>query len=347
MEQAPGFQDAPGVRRLPWLEFRNWGPDSPGRLWQYAACVWTLRRHVQRTGCQVVLCGRALPEGLIARAAGRTPYVCLAHGEEIPACQTSGLLTRLLRSTYRHAAGVIANTRTTAQLAIGAGAPRERVEVVPPGVDFASYASAKPALRSAYGLRPDVPVVLTVGRLEMRKNHAGVLEALAVLKRQQVAAHYLIVGQGSQRRSLGQRVADLGLQDCVQFLENVPDADLPGLYKMADMFAMPTIQSPSDLEGFGIVYIEAAAAGLPCIAGQGGPAEAVRDGETGFVVPGHDPAALAASLGRLLREVALRRQMGAAAVEWARKFDWPIVVCRLAAALDRLAGPGTAGGERP
>jgi phosphatidylinositol alpha-1,6-mannosyltransferase len=153
--------------------------------------------------------------------------------------------------------------------------------------------------------------LLSVGRLQRRKGHDLVLAALANWRPDDPPVRYLIAGDGDYRNALETEARSLGIRDRVVFLGPVTDDELPGLYAASDIFVLPNRRDGVDFEGFGIVFLEAAAAGLPCIAGRsGGVPEAVQDGETGVLVSGTDALELAEVIRRLARSTDERRRMG-------------------------------------
>ena len=164
--------------------------------------------------------------------------------------------------------------------------------------------------RRHFGLDPEVPLVVGVSRLVPRKGFDVLLDAVATLD----GVHIVIAGGGRDADRLARRAAGLGPR--ARLLGPVSDDELPMLYGCADVFAMPCRERWAGLEaeGFGIVFLEAAACGIPAIAGaSGGAAEAVADGETGYVVEPRDVHALADALDRLLGDAALRARLGSAA----------------------------------
>jgi phosphatidylinositol alpha-1,6-mannosyltransferase len=203
----------------------------------------------------------------------------------------------------------------------------------PPGVDGERFhavdADARAATRRRFGLDPDRPLVLGVSRLVPRKGFDVVIDAMSARPGfGRDGAQLAIAGAGRDRLRLEKKG-----QGRVQFLGRVPDADLPALYACADVFAMCCRDRWRGLEaeGFGIVFLEAAACGVPAVAGRsGGSHEAVADGETGYVVEPHDTAAVRAAIERLLDDAALRARMGAAARERAvGEFSYERLVARL------------------
>jgi phosphatidylinositol alpha-1,6-mannosyltransferase len=189
-------------------------------------------------------------------------------------------------------------------------------------------AVAQRAARARAGIPPDVPLVLGVSRLVPRKGFDVLFDAVAGLD----GVHVAIAGTGRDRARLERRAQPLG--DRCHFLGRVSNDDLPGLYASADAFAMLCRDRWGGLEaeGFGIVFMEAAACGVPAVAGDsGGAAEAVVDGETGYVVESRDVLAVRDALARLLGDDARRAAMGEAALRRARSdFSYDVLSRKLA-----------------
>jgi phosphatidylinositol alpha-1,6-mannosyltransferase len=238
----------------------------------------------------------------------------------------------VLRRVLDGAAGVLAaGTYPAEEASRAAGHPLPGL-VIPPGVDVDRFrpvddAAARAATRKRYGLPESAPVVLGLSRLVPRKGFDVLIDAAARLFRRRFPAsrpadgaehevHLAIAGNGRDRDRLARRAARAGLGDRFHLLGRVPDDDLPTLYGAADVFAMCCRERWGGLEaeGFGIVFLEAAACAVPAVAGRSGGAwEAVEDGVTGFVVDPLDAGAVADAVARLLEDPALRHTMGAAA----------------------------------
>jgi phosphatidylinositol alpha-1,6-mannosyltransferase len=287
-----------------------------------------IRQASVRAGVSHVHCGRLLPEGLSASLAaltGAPRYTCWAHGEEL-SCMGSSRELRLLAShVCRHATMMLANSRNTALLLKKYGASDDKIRVVHPGVDgerFRPHADGSTGVRRSWGAWRTV--LLTVGRLQRRKGHDLVVETLTRLGQAASDVLYVIVGEGDERPRLERLVRDRGLSSRVLFAGAVPASQLPAYYAAADIFVHPNRVDGVDLEGFGIVFLEAAASGLPVIAGRsGGVPEAVADGETGLLVGGADVAELECAIARLTDSPSLRRTLGEAGRRRVlRDFTW-------------------------
>lgn len=259
----------------------------------------------------VVFVDPMLPAGWIGPRLRAAPYVVVAHGAEITGYGRVPLTRPFARRVLRGARAVVAAGGYPAREAVrAAGRPLAGI-VVPPGVDPGRFRPAAPGERAAtrrrWGLDPGAPLVLGVSRLVPRKGFDVVIDAVAPLAGVQLA----IAGDGRDRARLERRA-----RGRVRFLGRVPDDDLPALYAAADVFAMCCRDRWGGLEaeGFGIVFLEAAACGVPAVAGRsGGSHEAVEDGVTGRVVPPRDVDAVRAAVAGLVEDADLRARMGAAA----------------------------------
>ncbi len=264
-------------------------------------------------GADVILLDPMLPLGLIGPRLRSAPYVVVMHGAEITVPARVPLLQGRARKVLRSAAAVVAAGGYPARQATHAAGRALPGVIVPPGVDSARFRpldeGARREARARLGLDPARPVVLGLSRLVPRKGFDIVIDAVAELPGVQLA----IGGTGRDAGRLARRAR--GNPD-VHFLGRVPEADLPSVYGCADVFAMCCRDRWAGLEaeGFGIVFLEAAACAVPAVAGRsGGAHEAVADGETGFVVEPRDVAAVRAAIGRLCDDAGLRAQMGRAA----------------------------------
>ncbi len=288
-------------------------------------------------GCDAVWFGAAAPLGLLAgglrRRAGIERAVSLTHGHEIGWAALPGA-RQLLRRIARDNDVVTYLTefqRVRLDRALGALTELERLT---PGVDVDAYHPGVDgsAVRATWGLS-DRPVVVCVSRLVPRKGQDMLIRALPEIRRRVPGAALLVVGGGPYRKKLTDLARSQGVERDVVFTGTVPWEELPAHYAAGDVYAMPcrTRGAGLDVEGLGIVYLEASATGLPVVAGDsGGAPDAVRQGETGFVVGGRDVPALADRVARLLGDEELARRMGAAGREWVeREWRWETKAARL------------------
>jgi phosphatidyl-myo-inositol dimannoside synthase len=306
---------------------------DPGSLASHVRLSRLARRTMAGRG--VIHCGRALPEGTIAVLAQwpRVRAVCWTHGEELPIVASSRELAWLLRRVHRRAAALVANSRNSARLLVELGNAPEKVHVVHPGVDATRFTpNARDELLRQRLLRGRDVLLLSVGRLQARKGHDLVLRALARLGPDGPRVRYVVVGRGPEAERLRQLARELGVDDRIEWVDELADADLPAWYASADLFVHPNRVEGTDFEGFGIVFLEAAASGLVAIGGRsGGVPEAIEDGRTGLLVSGNDAEELARAIARLAGDAAARRLMGEAGRARAvQDFSWERAARRVA-----------------
>ncbi|MEU9863222.1 glycosyltransferase family 4 protein [Streptomyces sp. NPDC047971] len=293
-----------------------------------------LREH----GCESVWFGAAAPLGLMApalRRAGARRLVATTHGHEagwaqLPAARQ--LLRRIGEGTDTLTyLGEYTRSRIAAALTPEAAA---RMVQLPPGVDEKTFhpGSGGEAVRERLGLS-DRPVVVCVSRLVPRKGQDTLIRAMPEILRRVPDAVLLIVGGGPYEKDLKSLAATTGVAGSVRFTGAVPWEELPAHYGAGDVFAMPcrTRRGGLDVEGLGIVYLEASATGLPVVAGDsGGAPDAVLDGETGWVVRGDAPAESADRVATLLLDPELRRSMGERGRAWVEeRWRWDLLAERL------------------
>ncbi|MEU5684440.1 alpha-(1-2)-phosphatidylinositol mannosyltransferase [Streptomyces venezuelae] len=292
--------------------------------------VSLLREH----GCTSVWFGAAAPLGLMApalREAGATRLVATTHGHEagwaqLPASRQ--LLRRIGDATDTITyLGEYTRSRIAGALSPEAAA---RMVQLPPGVDEKTFhpGSGGDAVRARLGLT-DRPVVVCVSRLVPRKGQDTLILAMPRILSAEPDAVLLIVGGGPYEKDLRRLAAETGVADSVRFTGAVPWSELPAHYGAGDVFAMPcrTRRGGLDVEGLGIVYLEASATGLPVVAGDsGGAPDAVLDGETGWVVRGGEPQDAADRIVALLADAELRSRMGERGRAWVEeKWRWDLL----------------------
>ena len=292
--------------------------------------------------CDRVWFGAAAPLGLLAdglrRSAGIERAVGITHGHEIGWAALPGarqLLRRIARGadvlTYL---GEYQRTRLDRALHgltdLERLAPGVDVDAFHPGVDGS-------AVRERHGLTGR-PVIVCVSRLVPRKGQDMLIRALPAIRRRVPDAALLLVSGGPYRPKLERLARETGVEADVVFTGSVPWAELPEHYAAGDVYAMPcrTRAAGLDVEGLGIVYLEASATGLPVLGGDsGGAPDAVREGETGYVVGGRDVPAIADRLVDLLTDQVRAKAMGAAGRAWVeREWRWETQAARMGRLLD-------------
>ncbi|OBF06760.1 alpha-(1-2)-phosphatidylinositol mannosyltransferase [Mycobacterium sp. ACS4054] len=297
-----------------------------------------MRRLIADHGIDTVWFGAAAPLALLAqraRPAGATRVVASTHGHEVgwSMLPVARSVLRRIGDTTDVVTFVSRYTRDRFAPAFG---PHASLEYLPPGVNtdrFRPDPAAGAALRERYGLG-ERPTVVCVSRLVPRKGQDMLIKALPVIRQQVAGAALVIVGGGPYLDSLRKLARDCGVADQVTFTGGVPAAELPAHHALADVFAMPcrTRGAGMDVEGLGIVFLEASATGKPVIAGDsGGAPEAVQHNKTGLVVDGRSRDAVAGAVSEVLGDRDRAAAMGAAGREWAlAHWRWDVLAARLA-----------------
>lgn len=321
-DRAAGFEVIrhPGTLMLP-------EPSVAGRM----------RALIADRGIDTVWFGAAAPLALlapIARRAGADRVIASTHGHEVGWSMLPVARTALRRIGDTTDVVTFVSRYTRGRFAAAFG-PRAALEHLPPGVDtdrFTPDPAARAELRARYGLG-ERPVVVCLSRLVPRKGQDTLIRALPAIRRRVPDAVLVIVGGGPYRSALQRQAQAHGVTDQVLFTGGVPGDELPAHHAMADVFAMPcrTRGAGLDVEGLGIVYLEASATGIPVVAGRsGGAPETVRDGETGLVVDGTDISAVTGAVADLLCDPDRAAAMGAAGRAWAlQNWQWPTRAARL------------------
>lgn len=325
--RSAGTEEVEGVpaRRVDFS--RKWYL-RPESLAMYLRMYRVGLEEARRRRPKVLLAARGLPEGVVANRIRRKtgiPTVMFAHGEEINRSMPEVPLPRRHRFRVRHkrkqlwrafcnADAIIANSHFTRGLLTEGGVDPERVHVIHPGTDAQRFSPGpKPAeLARELGVEGR-KVVLSVGRLSVRKGQDRTIEAWPDVLAKQPDAVYLVAGTGENDATLRSLAERKGVADRVRFLGAITDEMLPDLYRLADVFIMASRQLPDshDVEGFGIVFLEAAATGVPVVAGRcGGVPDAVEHGETGLLVDGDSSEEIARAVISLLQDDMGRSQMG-------------------------------------
>ncbi|MFD6453070.1 glycosyltransferase family 4 protein [Nocardia sp. NPDC055165] len=285
-----------------------------------------LREH----GCDTVWFGAAAPLAAMApmlRRAGAERILASTHGHEVGWSMLPGS-RQVLRSIGEHTDVVTYVSKYTRGRFASAFGPRAALEHLPPGVDpteFRPDPAAREELRARYGLG-ERPTVLCLSRLVPRKGQDMLIVAMSEIRERVDGAVLVIAGGGPYETRLRALAEALGVQDSVVFTGRVPSGELAAHHTIADVFAMPcrTRGAGLDVEGLGIVFLEASATGVPVVAGDsGGAPETVREGETGIVVHGRSVPQISDAIVELLTDRDKAAEMGAAGRAWVeRNWHW-------------------------
>jgi phosphatidyl-myo-inositol dimannoside synthase len=300
-----------------------------------------MRQLIARHGVESVWFGAAAPLALLApraRSAGAIRVIASTHGHEV-----GWSMLPVARSALRRMGDgtdvVTYVSRYTRSRFASAFGPRAALEHLPPGVDtdrFVPDPAARADMRARYGLGQR-PVIVCLSRLVPRKGQDVLIRALPAIRERVDGAALVVVGGGPYLATLHRLARQAGVTDHVVFTGGVPGAELPAHHAMADVFAMPcrTRGAGLDVEGLGIVYLEASSTGVPVVAGRsGGAPETVQDGVTGLVVNGWNVDEIATAVGEILADPDRGAQMGAEGRRWAvDNWQWSTQADRLGALL--------------
>lgn len=330
----PGWKEHDAATKFP---IHRW---PAGFLWPTEELRARVASLIREHDAEVVLFGHGFPLPVMgpALATRGTPYVVLTHGAEVWLARTPAVAASM-RAAFAHASTVTAVSRWTARALAGVAPGAASMPVLHPGVDAERFSPAADGswVRDRHDLG-DRRIVLCVSRLVPRKGQDVLIEGMPLVRSLVPDAVLLIVGDGPYGERL--RAVAAGAPDgSVVFAGEVGAADLPRYYAAGDLFAMPCRSrwGGLEVEGFGIVFLEAAASGKPAVAGRsGGAEEAVADEVTGLLVEGREPKAVALAIARLLRDPQAMAKMGSAGrTRVEEEFTWPKRTAGLAEILRR------------
>jgi phosphatidylinositol alpha-1,6-mannosyltransferase len=291
--------------------------------------VRRLRRLIESEDIERIWFGAAAPLGIAARwlRVGRVNrLITLTHGHEVWWAKVPPF-SFLIRFAFRHI-DVITYLGSFTRNALVRVAPQAKLFRIAPGIDLTNFVPRDATeLRRKLGIT-DRPTIVSVGRLVHRKGQDRLIEALPKIKQKFPDTALVFVGEGPHRSHLEKLVRKYGLLDDVFFIGRVPYQDLAQYISVGDIFAMPSRSRlfGLEVEGLGIVYLEASATELPVIAGDsGGAPDAIIEGETGFVVDGKSPELIAERAIQLLENPELRKRLGKRGRDWVMsEWRWEI-----------------------
>ncbi|MGQ9630785.1 MAG: glycosyltransferase family 4 protein [bacterium] len=269
---------------------------------------------IRRERIDLLLCGN-IHIGFLAylcKKLLRKPYVLYTYGMEV-APPKSPRLRRVFSLVLENAEGIIAISNFTRGVVTRWGIDGRRVKFIPCGVDVEDFSPSKSPPKQIEKSLDGKRVILTVGRLVERKGVDKVIEAMPRILEGVPNALYIVVGDGPDLTRLKALADEMNLGGSVIFTGRVDGADLPGYYRACDVFVMPNREGPGagDVEGYGIVFLEANVCGKPVIGGKsGGTVDAIVDGVTGILVDPQDEGEVANAILKLLSDSALARKMG-------------------------------------
>lgn len=325
-----------------WRGCDEWDATQPFSIVRHDTAVLlptsAVRRHAlalfRERECTDVWFGAAAPLGLLApalRGAGAQRVVASTHGHEVGWAALPAARSLLRRIASNVDVVTYLGDYTRIRLARAIAPYDDRLRRLVPAVDSELFRpdAGGAGLRASLGLA-DRPVALCVSRLMPRKGQDSLVRALPEIRRRVPDAALVLVGGGPSRARLEKLAADHGVADHVVLSGSVDHGDLPAWYGVGDVFAMPCRERLGglDVEGLGMVFLEAAACGQPVVAGRsGGSVDAVLDRETGRLVDGRDIGEVAAVISGLLADPALAAEMGARGRHWVKEaWSWDATV---------------------
>lgn len=325
-----------------WRGSGDWDAQQAFRVVRHDTSVLlptaAVRRHavalLRDRDCRAVWFGAAAPLGLLApplRQAGAERVIATTHGHEVGWAKLPAARSLLRRIASNVDVMTYLADYTHRRLAKAVAPYDDRLRRLVPGVDTSLFRpdAGGAELRARLGLAGR-PVVVCVSRLMPRKGQDVLVRALPEIRRRAPDAALVLVGGGPSRSRLGRLAAEGGVSEHVVFSGSVSHSDLPGWYGVGDVFAMPCRERLGglDLEGLGMVFLEAAACGLPVVAGiSGGSVDAVLDGETGYLLDGEAVDRIAGVVADLLIERPRAAAMGARGREWvSTSWSWSSTV---------------------
>lgn len=316
------------VQRLE-LSSTSWGIRSIKGLKYYWNGFTALKKLRETNHIGVIHCGRCLPEGVFGYLFLKLysiPYLCYIHGEDIETASSSRELSFIVNKVLKNARILICNSNNTRQILLNNwNTDPDKTLVLNPGVDSNKFVPAKYDESFRNKLKwANRPVILTVGRLQQRKGQDMLIKALPALKEVFPNILYAVIGGGDEKQALEESVKRLDLQQQVMFMSEIDDHEMIQCYQQCTIFALPNRTIDRDIEGFGMVLVEAQSCGKPVIAGDsGGTAETMLIGETGYIVDCTRPEPIAVKLIELLSDSEKLLIMGRKArTHVAESLDW-------------------------
>ncbi len=264
-------------------------------------------------------------ENIDESSLNKTKSFCLIHSKEINHPSKSTLNKRMIRALNK-ANYVIANSQFTKNLAIKLGVAAANIKIINPGCNYPIEISkeSKNFAQTIYG--DSFPKLITISRLDRRKSHQNILMTIKNLLPKFPKLKYVSIGNGDERNSLETLKTELGLNKEVSFIFELNEQEKVSLLEQSDIFVMPSVIYKKSVEGFGISYIEAASYGKPSIGGiYGGEADAIINGETGFLCDGNDLNALYEALLKSLKNDNYKK-LGINALNFSKNFNWNKII---------------------
>ncbi|MDX9703635.1 MAG: glycosyltransferase family 4 protein [Candidatus Auribacterota bacterium] len=315
------------------LSMPEWGLKSFRGLKDYIRIFFHVRKIIKKEMISSIHCGRSMPEGLVCyliSKLSKVPYLCYVHGEEIATYEHSRELVFLSKLIFRESKAIIVNSNNSKEIMLNYVPDcKEKIHVLNPGVDSSYFSPAPfdPMIRKKHGWYGR-KVVLTVGRLQKRKGHDYTITAISKIKKEFPDILYSIIGDGEELPYLKDLTKQLNMEKYVQFIGETDDKTLLECYQQCDLFILANRNVNGDIEGFGMVLVEAQCCGKAVIAGDsGGTKETMIPCKTGMIVDSEQPDVIAESILTLLKDDQKLVSMGENGYKWVREnLDWNSLV---------------------
>jgi len=290
------------------LTSSSWGIKSITGLKFYWQAFKALKNIIKKENIKSIHCGRCLPEGVLAylfKKLYNIPYLCYIHGEDIEAAIMSRELQFIVKKVLNNSQQLICNSTNSKQLLIEKwNISDNKITVLNPGVDTNQFIPQAFNIETRNDLGwSNRPVLLTVGRLQQRKGQDMMIKALPEIKKYIPDILYVVIGNGEEKEALQNLVSELHLNDNVQFRYSCDDDTMIQCYQQCDIFILPNRTIDNDIEGFGMVLVEAQSCEKPVIAGDsGGTAETMIINETGYILDCSNTKQLEENIPELLKD---------------------------------------------
>jgi phosphatidylinositol alpha-1,6-mannosyltransferase len=328
------------IERLP-LQSAEWGIKSVTGLMFYVKSVVRIIKLIKKHNIKEIHCGRVIHEGVIAWLASKVTgvtVVCYVHGEDVEVAAVSREHSLLVKQVCKCSHTLICNSENSKALVQKLNfAEPDKCVVLHPGFDAEHF---QPVLRDeqtrkAFGWDGKFSVI-TVGRLQRRKGQDYFIQAMPELLKRFPTLHYTVIGRGELEQELREKISALGLSDNVQVVTDADDDKMAAMYQQCDLFILPNRTIGGDIEGFGMVLLEAQACGKYVVAGNsGGTKETMRVGETGFVIDCNSPSDIVEGFSMVMQKLP---SLNVPPSEYVRNtFSWDVHVEKARALFDRFA----------
>jgi phosphatidylinositol alpha-1,6-mannosyltransferase len=317
------------------LSSSEWGFKSTIGLMFYIKSALLVRKIIKQRQVTQLHCGRVLPEGVIAWLLNLftgIPYVCYVHGEDLETAQSSREQYFICRQVIKRAKTIICNSQNSANIVAKFGPQAvAKTQVLHPGVDSHLFVPKPKNEKSLTSLNwIDKKVALTVGRLQARKGQDMMIKAIPQILNTVPNFLYAIVGEGEELNALVKLSAELEVEKHVQFLKGITDEQMIDCYQQCDLFILPNRTINNDIEGFGMVLVEAQSCGKPVIAGDsGGTKETMLLGKSGVIIDATQSSNIASTVVGMLSDEQKLTDMGSKGREHVlQSLDWKALVQR-------------------